>query len=71
MIITEIAPILAFCVAVLAANYAAICNNVEVRFDERCLVVWEQLTEILVDALSVEAEEITFRSRLFRDLGAA
>jgi acyl carrier protein len=59
------------CRAVLARNYAEICQNVEVPIDERSLVIWEQLTEILVDVLSVKADEITFRSRLFRDLGMA
>jgi acyl carrier protein len=59
------------CRAVLARNYSEICQSVDVPYDERSLAIWEQLTDILVDVLSVKADEITFRSRLFRDLGMA
>lgn len=58
------------CRTVLATNYEEICGSSEIPFDDRCLEVWRQLTGILVDALGVEADAITFRSRLFQDLGA-
>jgi acyl carrier protein len=56
------------CRAVLATNYADFCRHVEIPLDDRCLVVWERLTAILVDALGVDADEVTFRSRLVKDL---
>lgn len=59
------------CRAVLATNYEEICRNTEIPLDDRCLVVWRQLTEILVAALGIDADAITFHSRMFRDLGAA
>lgn len=59
------------CRAVLATNYKDVCCGIEIPFDDRPVVVWEQLTGILVDALGVDADRITFRSRLFHDLGAA
>lgn len=58
------------CRAVLATNYREICDGIEIPFDQRCVVVWQQLTEILVDALGIDADQITFRSRLVQDLGA-
>ncbi|MCL4191768.1 MAG: hypothetical protein KJZ87_08470 [Thermoguttaceae bacterium] len=58
------------CRTVLATNYEEICSASEIPFDDRCLEVWWQLTGILADALGVEADAITFRSRLFQDLGA-
>lgn len=57
------------CRAVLATNYEDLCTDVEIPLDERCLVVWEQLRGVLSDALGVDAERITFRSRLIGDLG--
>ena len=57
------------CRAVLAVNYEEICKGIEIPFDERCLVVWQELKEILVDALGVDSDAITFRSRLVGDLG--
>ena len=62
------------CRAVLARNYEDVCHacyDTAIPLDERSLAVWKQLTGILVDALGVDADEVTFRSRLFRDLGAA
>jgi len=56
------------CRAVLATNYVDICRDVELPQDERSLKVWQQLTQILVDVLGVDADQITFRSRLVRDL---
>jgi len=56
------------CRAVLATNYADFCRHVEIPRDDRCLIVWERLTAILVDALGVDADEVTFRSRLVKDL---
>ena len=57
-----------FCRAVLATNYADVCENVEIPLDQRCLAVWQQLTKILAETLGVDADKITFRSRLIRDL---
>lgn len=59
------------CRNVLAANYEDICQHVEIPLDDRCLDVWERLKAILVENLGIDAETITFRSRLIRDLGAA
>jgi acyl carrier protein len=58
------------CRAVLAANYDAVCQDSEVCVDQRSLEVWRQLTTILADAIGVDADRVTFRSRLYRDLGA-
>lgn len=57
------------CRTVLARDYERICHDVEIPLDERCLVVWQKLTDLLVDVLGVDPDTITFRSRLFRDLG--
>lgn len=59
------------CRRVLATNYAEICQSTEWPLDQRCVDVWQRFVEILSEALGVEPEEVTFRSRLFRDLGAA
>lgn len=59
------------CRSVLSANYRAICTNSQLSFDQRCSGVWEQLVAVLVDVLGVDPGDVTFRSRLFRDLGAA
>jgi acyl carrier protein len=56
------------CRTVLATNYADFCRHVEIPLDDRSVVVWEQLTAILVEALGVDADEVTFRSRLVKDL---
>jgi acyl carrier protein len=58
------------CRAVLAANYEQACRKAGISFDKRSVAVWQQLTAILADSLGVEADEVTFRSRLYRDLGA-
>ncbi len=57
------------CRMILATNYREICERVEIAFDERSLAVWEKLVEILVAALSADADEIAFHSRLIHDLG--
>ncbi|OYV91070.1 MAG: hypothetical protein B7Z73_05660, partial [Planctomycetia bacterium 21-64-5] len=59
------------CRNVMSANYVDICHGSEVAFDERSAAIWEQLVDVLVSALGVDAAEVTFRSRLIRDLGAA
>lgn len=59
------------CRSVLSSNYAEICTSADIALDDRCAGVWEQLVELLVATLGVDAAEVTFRSRLFRDLGAA
>lgn len=58
------------CRAVLAANYGAICREANAGREDAAAAVWERLRGIMVDALGVDGEEVTFRSRLFRDLGA-
>jgi len=55
---------------VLSSNYAEICNDSQMSFDQRCSVIWERLVEVLVEVLGVDPGDVTFRSRLFRDLGA-
>ncbi len=65
--------------AVVATDYESILAGSEERpvgsydlpADDRCLAVWQQLREILADALGVKAEEVTLKSRLFGDLGAS
>lgn len=60
------------CRAVLARNYAEVyrdCHETAIPLDERSLTVWNQLREILVDVLGVDADEVTFQARLVRDLG--
>lgn len=57
------------CRSVLATNYADICNFAEIASDSRCARVWEGLVEVLVEVLGVDAADVTFRSRLVRDLG--
>ena len=59
------------CRAVVATNHEEICPAGEIPLDDRCLVVWRQLTEILVEALGVDADAVTFDSRLVRDLAMA
>lgn len=59
-----------FCRTVLATNYDAICRDTEIPMNEPSVAVWQQLVAILVDAIGVDAEEVTFHSRLIRDLGA-
>lgn len=59
------------CRTVLATNYAEICDGSQILLDERCSAVWGQLVEILAKSLGVDPAEVTFRSRLFGDLGAA
>ncbi len=57
------------CRAVLATNYLDVCQGVEIPFDHRCLAIWQQLVQILSDTIGVDADRITFRSRLIHDLG--
>jgi len=56
------------CRTVFDANYADICIDSELTVDPCCIAVWDKLVEILVGVLAVEADEITFRSRLVGDL---
>jgi hypothetical protein len=58
------------CRLVLAMNYADICNSVDIPLDQRHLSVWHNLVEVLADVLGVNPDEVTFRSRIVRDLGA-
>jgi acyl carrier protein len=58
------------CRSVLASNYADICDLAELALDGRCSAVWEQLVDVLVETLGVDPADVTFRSRLFGDLGA-
>ncbi len=65
--------------AVVATDYEAILagspkgpvGSYDLPADDRCLAVWQQLREILVNALGVKAEEVTLKSRLIADLGAS
>jgi acyl carrier protein len=59
------------CRAVVAANHEHISGADDIPADDRCLAVWRQLTEILVDVLGVDAERVTFDARLVRDLAMA
>jgi acyl carrier protein len=59
------------CRSVLATSYADLSRHVEIPVDDRRLVVWEGLTAILVEALGVDADEVTSRSRLVKDLAMA
>ena len=57
------------CRAAFATNYRDICESLDVTPDERCVAVWQELIGIISDALGVDPDKITFRSRLIRDLG--
>jgi acyl carrier protein len=57
------------CRTVMAANYADICHDAGLPLDDRCLEVWQKLTEILATTLDVDSDRITFKTRLFADLG--
>jgi acyl carrier protein len=67
------------CRAVVAANYAELCRDaqveaepcqdVETELDGRSAEVWQKLTAIIADTVGVDAKEVTFSSRLVRDLG--
>jgi hypothetical protein len=59
------------CRSVMSANYADIGKGSQIVLDERCSAVWEQLVEVLTGVLGVDSTAVTFRSRLFADLGAA
>lgn len=59
------------CRNVMSLNYTDICQGSALVLDERSAMVWEQLVEILAQAIGVQSAEVTFQSRLFRDLGAA
>jgi acyl carrier protein len=59
------------CRAVLASNFAELCQGMEIPFDQPCLDIWQKLVQILADTSGVDAERITFSSRLVRDLGMA
>ena len=58
------------CRSVLASNYADISSGAEAVSDDRSAAVWEQLVEILATTLGVDPTDVSFRSRLFGDLGA-
>lgn len=59
------------CRNVMSLNYTDICEGSALVLDEHSVVVWEQLVEILAQAIGVEPAEVTLHSRVFRDLGAA
>ena len=59
------------CRSMMSMNYADFCNDAEIVLDDRCAAVWERLVEVLVSVLGVNPGDVTFRSRLFADLGAA
>ena len=49
--------------------YEDVCKDAEIPSTARCHDIWRQLTEILVDTLGVDVDQVTFRSRLINDLG--
>jgi len=57
------------CRIILASNYEKVSIDANMAYDGRCLRVWSELTEILVDTLGVDHDAITFRSGLVKDLG--
>jgi hypothetical protein len=59
------------CRAVLATNCEDLGRDAGIPLDERAIAVWRELTGVLVESLGVDAERVTFRSRLVRDLGMA
>ncbi len=61
------------CRDVLASNYEDVCQDAEMNpeIDSRCHAVWLHLVEILCESLGVDPDEITFQSRLIRDLDMA
>lgn len=56
------------CRTILALNYSEICANWQTQGDNESLSVWEQLVEILSETLGVEPDQLTFSTRLVRDL---
>lgn len=66
---SKLATVKDLCRSLLAANYREICEQAEIAFDQRSMAVWEQLVQILREALGVEADEVAFHRRLIRDLG--
>jgi CO/xanthine dehydrogenase Mo-binding subunit len=55
---------------ILAGSSKGPAGSCDLPADDRCLAIWQQLQEILADALGVKAEEVTLKSRLIADLGA-
>ena len=58
------------CEPILAGSEEGLVGSYELPADDRCRAVWQQLREILADALGVKAEVVTLKSRLIADLGA-
>ena len=59
------------CREIVSVNYIELCQDNSVPLDPRCMAVWQELTETLSVSLGVEIETVSFRSRLFADLGCS
>jgi acyl carrier protein len=55
---------------ILAGSPKGLVGSYDLPANDRCLAIWQQLQEILADALGVKVEEIALKSRLIADLGA-
>lgn len=61
--------------SLVATEYEAILADSprarDLPAEDRCLAIWEEFREVLADALGVNVDAITPKSRLFGDLGAS
>jgi acyl carrier protein len=55
---------------IVAGKKGGTAGDLEIPLDDRSVAVWQQLREILSDALGVNVEKVTLESRLIADLGA-
>lgn len=56
---------------ILSLNYDVLTQHLRQVNEVHAGQVWEQLAAILAEVLDVRIDEISFRSRMFRDLGAS
>ena len=57
--------------AIVVAKQGKDAGGDYIPVDDRCIAVWQQLRQILSDALGVNIEKVTLESRLVADLGAS
>ena len=57
--------------AIVVAQQGTGAGGDYIPVDDRCIAVWQQLRQILSDALGVNIEKVTLESRLVADLGAS
>lgn len=59
------------CRATLANNLRQLADedDAPVTIDAKAAYIWQNLRQVLADALGVDESQVTFRSRLMRDLG--